>query len=54
MVTFLLIKNDKNIAVIINASNSSSDLYFGHFAAKFFFTKLNTGLLKVVLNFIYY
>ena len=28
---FLLIKNKKNIAVIINASNSSCDFYFGHF-----------------------
>ena len=31
MVMFLLIKNKKNIAVIINASNSSCDFYFGHF-----------------------
>ena len=28
---FLLIKKKKNIAVIINTSNSISDLYFGHF-----------------------
>ena len=27
----LIIKRKKNIAVIINASNSSSDFYFGHF-----------------------
>ena len=31
MVMFLLIKKEKNIAVIIDASNSSSDFYFGHF-----------------------
>ena len=32
MVMFILIiKRKKNIAVIINASNSSSDFYFGHF-----------------------
>ena len=31
MVIFLLIKNEKNIAVIINASNPSSDFYFGDF-----------------------
>ena len=28
---FLLIKKKKNIAVIINTTNSISDLYFGHF-----------------------
>ena len=28
---FLLIKNEKNIVAIINASNSSSDFCFGHF-----------------------
>ena len=28
---FLLIKKKKNIAVMINANNSSSDFYFGHF-----------------------
>ena len=28
---FLLIEKKKAISVIINASNSSSDFYFGHF-----------------------
>ena len=28
---FLLIKKEKNIVAIINASNSSSDFCFGHF-----------------------
>ena len=31
MVMFLLIEKKKTISVIINASNSSSDFYFGHF-----------------------
>ena len=32
MIIFLLIKkNEKTIAVMINANNSSSDFYFGHF-----------------------
>ena len=28
---FLLIKIEKNITIIINASNSTKDFYFGHF-----------------------
>ena len=62
---FLLIKKrKKNIALVTNSSNSSSDFYFGHFVeaednstkcyAKLFFTNLNNGFCKVVLNFIYY
>ena len=31
MAMFLLIEKKKTISVIINASNSSSDFYFGHF-----------------------
>ena len=31
MIIFLLIKNKKTIAVMINGNNSSSDFYFGHF-----------------------
>ena len=31
MVTFLLIKKKKNIVVMINANNSRSNFYFGHF-----------------------
>ena len=31
MARFLLIKKKKNIAIIINASNSISDFYFGYF-----------------------
>ena len=31
MVMFLLIKKETEIAIISNASNSSSDLYFRHF-----------------------
>ena len=53
-------KNEKNIAIIFNPSNFSSDFYLGHFDystklyASLFFIKSNTGLLKVILNFIYY
>ena len=64
MVIFLLIKKGKKIAVMTNASNSSSDFYFGHFLEaedipqscmlNFFFTNLNNGFCKVALNFIYY
>ena len=28
---FLLIKKEKNITIIISASNCTSDFYFGHF-----------------------
>ena len=31
MVMFLLIKKEENIAVITNASNSSTDFHFRHF-----------------------
>ena len=31
MVVFLLTRKRKNIAVIINASNCNSHLYYGHF-----------------------
>ena len=31
MIIFLLIKNEKTIAVMINGNNSSGDFYFGHF-----------------------
>ena len=28
---FVLIEKEKNITIIINSSNSTSDFYFGHF-----------------------
>ena len=60
---FPLIKKKKNISVTIDASNSTSDIYFGDFVeaedipqiyAKLFFTNSNTGLFKIVLHFTYY
>ena len=59
----LLTKKEKNTSIIINASNSSSNVYFGHFDGAedipqsymlIFFTKSNTELFEVVLNFIYH
>ena len=56
----LLIKKEKKIiAIIINASNSSTDFYFVHFdeaedipqsCMLIFFTKLNNGLFKFHLS----